>query len=159
MKAEAKVIKNGNANLDRIEVPGKKTITYRGSRFDIDFTEFAFLVEACIPPRPIARAMFWKDVCDKHYHSMTSSEREKLFDWIPRNPAFDLKNEDCAYFYARFNPENQFVVKCKNGEKGEGTVKLNCFKYNNRYHTSKNSLIVEEWILEVSEVKNDSTGD
>ena len=29
------------------------------STFEIDFFELAILAEACIPPRPIARAMFW----------------------------------------------------------------------------------------------------
>jgi len=40
-------------------------------RFKIDFLELYFLAEACIPPRPIARAMFWDDLCDKYYHEMT----------------------------------------------------------------------------------------
>jgi hypothetical protein len=54
------------------------------SNFTIDFFELAFLVEACIPPRPIARSMFFDDVSDIHYHKMTKEERQRLFDWIIR---------------------------------------------------------------------------
>lgn len=41
------------------------------NRFSIDFIEFSFLVEACIPPRPIARTYFWGQVIDKYYHVLT----------------------------------------------------------------------------------------
>ena len=44
------------------------------SEFKIDFFELAFLAEACIPPVPIARAMFFADLSDKYYHQMTQEE-------------------------------------------------------------------------------------
>ena len=62
----------------------KKTNTETINRFNIDFFEFSFLVEACIPPRPIARAMFWDDVINKYYHVLTDNERQRLFEWINR---------------------------------------------------------------------------
>jgi len=39
--------------------------------FKIDFFELAFLAEACIPERPIARAMFWHSLTDKYWEQMT----------------------------------------------------------------------------------------
>jgi len=32
------------------------------NKFEIEFDELCFLTEACIPPVPIARAMFWEDM-------------------------------------------------------------------------------------------------
>ena len=63
-------------------------------RFDIDFFEFSFLVEACIPPSPIARAMFWRDVVDKYYHVLTPAERSKLFNWIGNIYSFERGMEE-----------------------------------------------------------------
>ena len=122
------------------------------NRFNIDFFEFSFLVEACIPPRPIARAMFWEDVINKHYHVLTENERERLFEWINKcdNFTYNLdKNEDCQLFNARFDKENQYKVRYQfQGE--ERTV--DCFKWNNRYHISKTQSILEEYIIEATKV-------
>lgn len=95
------------------------------SRFPIDFFEFSFLVEACIPPRPIARSVFWEDVINKYYHVLTSDERCRLYEWISRNIYFDVTNEDYALFSARYNPENQWQVKTSH--KGKEEV-VECFK-------------------------------
>ena len=85
------------------------------NRFNIDFFEFSFLVEACIPPRPIARAMFWDDVINKHYNVLTENERERLFEWVNRcygmEHGLENKNEDCLLFNARFDKENQYKIK------------------------------------------------
>jgi len=54
--------------------------------------------------------MFWQNVCDKYYYVLTQEERTKLFDWIQKNPCFDLNNEDCKLFYDRYNPDNQYSV-------------------------------------------------
>ena len=123
------------------------------NRFNIDFFEFSFLVEACIPPRPIARAMFWDDVINKHYHVLTENERERLFEWVNRCPGMEhgleSNNEDCLLFNARFDKENQYKVRCQyHGE--EKTVE--CFKWNNRYHISKTQSILEEYIIEATKV-------
>lgn len=122
------------------------------NRFNIDFFEFSFLVEACIPPRPIARAMFWDDVINKHYHVLTENERQRLFEWINRcdNFTYNLPtNEDCQLFNARFDKENQYKVRCQyHGE--EKTVE--CFKWKNRYHISKTQSLLEEYIIEATKV-------
>lgn len=117
------------------------------STFNIDFFEFAFLVESCIPPRPIARAMFWDDVINKHYRTMTVDERKQLYGWIKRNWAFGegfkKGNEDCLLFVARFNPENQYIVTTNyNGE----IKQIECFKWDGKFHTSKSTSIQFEYI-------------
>lgn len=121
------------------------------SRFSIDFFEFSFLVEACIPPRPIARAMFWQDVIDKYYHVLTENEKERLFNWINRCSAFDLENEDCRLFYARFNPANQYELETEFEGKRE-TVK--CFKWNDKFHLSKSTSVNEKYIINAKWLSN-----
>ena len=116
------------------------------TRFNIDFFEFSFLVEACIPPRPIARAMFWEEVINHYYQVLTSGERLNLFEWINKNPSFNLSNEDCQLFNARFDPDNQYQVKTLY----EGTEESReCFKWKDKYHLSKSTSIAEDYIIEV----------
>ena len=86
------------------------------STFNIDFFELSFLAEACIPPRPIARGMFWQDLTRKYWEQMTEGERAHLFEWLNRNPWYPEsleKEEDTQVFHARFDPENQYMVKTK----------------------------------------------
>lgn len=80
-------------------------------RFNIDFFEFAFLVEACVPKNPIGRTMFFHKVIDEHYYVLTEEERERLFDWIIKLDRFDEKEEDCNWFKLRYNPDNQYEVE------------------------------------------------
>lgn len=117
------------------------------NRFNIDFFEFSFLVEACIPPRPIARSMFWDKVCDNYYHILTLEERAKLLEWIRRNPNFDETNEDCAYFAARYSIENQYNVICDYNNKIE---QIECFKFKERYHINKTTTIDEQFIKNIN---------
>lgn len=114
------------------------------SEFKIDFFEFSFLVEACLPPAPIARAMFFQEVSDKHYHQMTDNERNKLFEWLTRNSCFRMEEEDCQVFYDRFNPKNQYKAKTFYNEKEEV---IDCFAHKGRFHTSKSTSILEEYIV------------
>jgi hypothetical protein len=118
-------------------------------KFHIDFFEFAFLVEACIPPRPIARSMFWDNVIDHYYHDMNENERAKLFEWITANPCFDMANDDCFLFHARFNPDNQYNVKVNYGKE---EVVIPAFKLNDIYHTAKNTSINEKYIIDVQKI-------
>ncbi len=116
-------------------------------KFCIDFFEFAFLVEACIPPNPIARSMFWDRVVEEHYHELTDDERARLYEWIGRNPAYqhglERGNEGCQLFEARFNPETQYRVTATFEGK---TETYDCFLLNGKYHTSKSTSVVEEYI-------------
>lgn len=123
------------------------------NRFDIDFIEFSFLVCSAIPPRPIARTIFWHRVIDQYYHILTKRERADLFEWVTREYAFENgmenKNEDCELFYARYNPDNQYLIKTLfKGKEGESE----CFKYKDRYHTSRSTSINEDFIKEIIKI-------
>jgi len=139
------------------KLPKAKTATcdnaVLANRFNIDFFEFSFLVEACIPPRPIARAMFWDDVINKHYHTLTTNEREKLFEWVNRcsgmEHGLEIKNEDCLLFNARFDKENQYEVETKYNSITENH---RVFKWQGKYHISKTQSVNEDYIVEVTKV-------
>ncbi len=124
------------------------------NRFDIDFFEYSFLLSVCIPTVPIAKTMFWHRAIDKHYHELTQNERSRLFEWIGREDSFksgiENNNEDCELFYARYNPDNQYKVKTLFKAK-EDIVE--CFKYKDRYHTSRNTSIQEDFITEIEKIK------
>lgn len=119
------------------------------STFNIDFFELSFLAEACIPPRPIARAMFWQDLTRKYWAQMTEGERAHLFSWLNRNDWYKEsleKEDDTKIFHARFDPENQYMVKTKHEGKEE---EHRAFKLGDRYYTNHTTFIAEEYILSV----------
>jgi len=128
----------------------KEEETKDRGRFAIDFFEFSFLVEACIPPRPIARTCFWHDVIDKYYHILTPDERVRLHEWINGNPSFNLKNVDCQLFNARFDPKNQYRVKTLFNEKEE---EQDAFMWSNEYYLSRSKSILKEYITEVTPIR------
>jgi hypothetical protein len=105
-------------------------------RFKIDFFELAFLVEACIPPVPIARGMFWDDVINDYYHQMTPDERVRLWEWLNKNHNYkhqlEKGNEEVVVFEARFNPDNQYYVFTEFKGREES---FECFLVNNKYYT------------------------
>ena len=137
----------------RYKKVGKRYVEVEPQRFgDIDFFEFSFLVEACIPPRPIARTMFWQDVIDKYYHRLSQNERDRLFDWINRCDSFNYNldsNEDCQLFNARFDKNNQFLVHTFFG--GEEKI-IEAFLLDGKYHTSKTTSINEEYITKIEKL-------
>lgn len=119
-------------------------------RFVIDFTEFAFLVEACIPPRPIARSMFWDNVINKYYPLLSKEERMLLYEWISRHPNFKPDEEDdCALFKARFDPDNQYEVTTMYRKKKE---KVQCFLWQDRYCTDKKTSIDPKYIKDICKI-------
>lgn len=139
--------------VKKLRMKGKirQKIEQDRGRFDIDFFEFSFLVEACIPPRPIARAMFWDDVIDKYYHVLTENERDRLFEWVNRcygmQEGIKKENEACLLFNARYDKDNQYIVKTN----FEGKVdEKECFKWKYGYHLSKSKSVNEEYIVEVT---------
>ena len=125
------------------------------SNFTIDFFELSFLAEACIPPRPIAREMFWQDLIKKHYHKMSADEKSKIFTWMNTNIFFIEQlgkgQEDVVLFHNRFNPDNQFIITYdlgKNKEKGT----IDCFLNQGQYKTSKTVSINEKYITDISKI-------
>ncbi len=124
------------------------------SEFKIDFFEFCFLVETCIPPRPIARSYFWGNLTDKYWSEMTENERIRLFEWIHLNPQYKdslEKEEETKIFNARFDPDNQYMVETKFKNKKE---KNRVFKYQDKYYTSRTTSINEEYIIKVEKITN-----
>ena len=120
------------------------------STFNIDFFELAFLAEACIPPRPIARTCFWQNLTDKYWEQMSDPQRAHLFSWLQKNPYYEeslAKEEETQIFHARFNPDNQYMVKTKFKRKKE---EHRAFKMGDRYYTKRTQWIAEEYITDVS---------
>jgi hypothetical protein len=126
-------------------------------KFKIDFFELAFLVEACIPPVPIARGMFWDDVINQYYHEMTSDERVRLYDWIHKSWVYSkgLKEgiEDIKVFEARFDPTNQYKVYTKN--QVFDTFLYKGYYYTENYPGSRAKSIDTRQILKVENIKYD----
>jgi hypothetical protein len=120
------------------------------STFQIDFFELAFLAEACIPPRPIARAMFWQSLTDRYWYEMTEGERIHMFEWLQKSWVYEdslEKEEDTQVFHARFNPDNQYMVKTS--YKGKEDAHQRVFKMGDRYYIGRNTSISEEYIVSI----------
>ena len=122
------------------------------SKFKIDFFELLFLAEACIPPSPIARATFWQNLTNVYYEQMTDNERSRLFSFMNRNEIYQeslLFQEDTQIFHARFDPNNQYLVKYNyNGESRE----IHTFFRNGKYWTFSTRLINEDFITEIIKI-------
>jgi hypothetical protein len=121
------------------------------STFTIDFFELAFLAEACIPPRPIARTMFWQNLTNRYWSQMTEGERIHLFEWLQKNWQNDFeeslaKEEDTQIFHARFNPDNQYMVTANWNGVNEH---IRAFKMGEKYYITSTSWIAEEYIIGV----------
>ncbi len=85
--------------------------------------------------------------------SLTKDERDRVFEWINRNDRFtngiNDKNEDCELFYSRYNPDSQYKVKTL--FKGKEDI-VECFKYKDRYHTSRTTSINEDFITKITKI-------
>lgn len=114
--------------------------------FEIDFFEFAFLIEACIPPQPIARSMFFDKVIDEYYHQMTDQQREQLYGWITRTDKFSLDDEKCQWFEARYNPKNQYLVYTNTNKK------IKIFIKDGEYCSAINKYVRKKAIVKVEEI-------
>jgi hypothetical protein len=122
------------------------------STFNIDFFELAFLAEACIPPRPIARAMFWQNLTTKYWYQMTDNERERLFDWMQKNEWYKKsleEQEDTQIFHARFNPDNQYIVTT---EFNDIIEQHRVFLMRGTYYVKPNTSIQEKYITKIEKL-------
>ena len=123
-------------------------------KFEIDFFELSFLAEACIPPRPIARSMFWGRMINDYYHQMSKTQRSSIYKWMNRNSHYQEQkekgNEDVLIFDARYNPDNQYVISAE-GKKSDA------FLYNGKYYIenypgSKATYIAPEFITDIKKL-------
>jgi hypothetical protein len=122
------------------------------SNFTIDFFELAFLAEACIPPNPIARTMFWQRLTNVYWEQMSDEERDRLFEWLNRNDNYKQsleKEEETQIFHARFDPDNQYMVYTTMDEKDDVN---RAFKYKDLYYVRSNSWITPEFITKVEKL-------
>jgi RNase adaptor protein for sRNA GlmZ degradation len=120
------------------------------SEFKIDFFELAFLAEACIPPRPIARTMFWQHLTDVYWEQMTEDERDHLFDWMNMNYNYKQgleMDEDIKVFHARFNPDTQYLVYTLRNEEPTRAYLLR-----DNYYVKRNTWIQKEYITRVEKI-------
>lgn len=124
------------------------------SKFKINFIELLFLVEACIPPMPIARTLIWYNIIDSYYYQLSKNERSYLYEYINKNWIFKEslnKEESCVLFNARYNPDNQYLIKTE----FDGKIEIHeCFLYNGQYHKQKNVKIQEKYIKEIKKIHN-----
>lgn len=93
----------------------------------------AFLLEACIPPVPIARMTFFKDAIDKHYHNLSAEERTRILEWMRRTYKWNTEVEEIAMFEARYDSDNQYLITVSNGEVEETRE---CFLFKGEYRTN-----------------------
>jgi len=118
-------------------------------KFKIDFIELMILAQICIPPVPIARSMFFADLCDVHYHEMSDNQRKRMFDNIVKQDSFSLNNDDCNYFFCRFYKFNQYVVDVVALDCGHTCTQINAFKVEDKYHVSKSQSVNKSCIVGV----------
>lgn len=114
--------------------------------YTIDFFELMFLAESVIPPKAIARTVCFINFSEKAYHIMNDTERKMFFEHVTRQPTFNLSNKDCAHFYARFNPDNQYKVTSLAENQ---SIDNFCYIFNGKYHINESIYIPEEYILNV----------
>jgi hypothetical protein len=122
-------------------------------KLEIDFFEYSFLLEACIPPRPIARTMFWNDSVDIHYHNMSVGDRSRLWNWINKNGVFTSQlekgEEYVSIWNARYDPNNQYNVTTSHGDT---TSTHPCFKMNGKYYKKRNTSVIPEFITKIEQI-------
>ena len=116
-------------------------------KHEIDFFELCFLAEACIPPTPIARAHFWERFTFEIWNDLSIYQRNRAYEWLMKHPrlqySIEAKNEDALLFEARYNPENQYIVRTVDGNTHEAFLHKGC------YYVDNGKSIIDEHIQEV----------
>lgn len=116
--------------------------------FEIDFFELCFLAEACIPPQPIARTVFWQRFTFDIHKELSKEQRAQAYEWMMRNDrvkrSIEDGNEDALFFEARYNPAKQFIVETIDGNA------FVAFLCEGRYYTDKDRWVDESNIKEVA---------
>ena len=113
----------------------------------IDFFEFVFLLEACLPPKPIARTLFFQKAIDKYYYKLSERERTIIFERFKKD--LNIEEEDSEWFYARYDPSNQYKVVTLYDNKKETH---RAFLRDGKYYTQRNKSIAEEYIETIEQL-------
>jgi hypothetical protein len=124
-----------------------KTDKTNNNNFVIDFFELAFLTEACLPPSPIAKHCFFMNTIDRYYFQMTWEQRKHFFEWI--TPKLNMEHEESKMFYARYNPENQYLVKTLHEEKQEN---IEAFLFEEKYMLTSARRINKDYISSIEKL-------
>lgn len=117
--------------------------------FTIEFFELMWLAESVIPERPISRSMCFDNFSDVHYHNMNEQQRKEFMKHVMEQQGFDLNKPQCAHFYARFNPENQYRVRIIHEGK---TEVVNCYLWQGKYHTEMNRYVSPKYIATIKKI-------
>ena len=91
---------------------------------------------------------------EKHYHKMNDNQRLHFFEHVQKCHGFTLENEQCRHFFARFNPENQYLVSCFHNGKAEV---IKCYMFDDEYRTSKNRFVNRDYIKSVVRIHDSKT--
>ena len=120
-------------------------------KFKIDFFELLFLAETCIPPKPIARSMFFNRLIDEIYYLLSDDERIVIFKAITENNQFNMDNSKCREFYYRYNPDYQYIAIRKKKLNKKEKEKYLCYYHENedRYKINETTQLIEldKWNL------------
>ena len=116
-------------------------------KFVIDFFELAFLTEVCLPASTIARHCFFMNTIDRYYFQMSWEQRKHFFEWI--TPKLKMEHEESRIFHARYNPENQYLVKTSFEGKEE---EVEAFLFEDKYMITSARRVNDEYILSVEKL-------
>ena len=123
-------------------------------KIELDIFELSFLIEACLPPKPIARAMFFDRVIDEIYHELTVKDRALILKWAQRSMdgRYSDNTSDPQYleFVARYDAGNQYLVK---GELKGKTEEIEAYLFNGEYKTTRQSFVRPDAIVSVEKIK------
>jgi hypothetical protein len=87
------------------------------------------------------------DVIDRYYFQMILKKREHIFVWI--TPKLNMKHQESNFFYATYNPENQYLVKTLCQEKEED---VEAFLFDEKYMFTSVKEINEDYVLSIDKL-------
>jgi hypothetical protein len=122
--------------------------------FVIDFFDLMFLAESVIPPNTISRSICFDDFSERHYHKMNDNQRKRFFEHVQKCNGFTLEKEQCRNFFARFNPENQYLVSTLYNGKADDII---CYIFKEEYRTKKNRFVNRNYIKKVIRLHDSKT--
>lgn len=103
-------------------------------QFQIDFWSLVKLVENILDSKNILGSSIMEQTIDEFYFEMNNHQRKNMFEIISKNDRFDLSKKEHQLFYARYNPNNQYIVFTEQGQ-------IDCFK-----HDGKFKVLSNEWV-------------